>query len=124
MERLRKRAEFLAAAKGRRTGARSFTLQSRDRGEAEPAPPRIGLTVTKKIGGAVERNRIKRRLREALRRSLPLVGRPGFDYVVLARREILTLPFGELVNELVGAFTRAHGVTSRPDRLPHSGQKS
>lgn len=114
MERLRKRAEFLAAAAGRRTGARSFTLQSRERGESEPAPPRVGLTVTKKIGAAVERNRIKRRLREALRRSLPLAGRPGFDYVVLARREVLTVPFDELVAELVGALERAHGAKSRP----------
>jgi ribonuclease P protein component len=114
MERLKKRADFLAAAKGRRTGARSFTLQSLDRREADPAAARVGLTVSKKVGGAVERNRIKRRLREALRRSLPLVGRPGFDYVVLARREVLGLPFDALVDELVGAFARTHGASRAP----------
>ena len=66
--RLRRRADFQRAARGKRAQAESFALQSRLRAEAEggEAGPRVGFTVTRKIGGAVERNRIRRRLKAAL----------------------------------------------------------
>ena len=67
--------------------------------DAPVAGSRVGLTVTKKVGNAVERNRVKRRFREALRApALPV--RPDHDYVIVARREALSAPFASLVGEL------------------------
>ena len=63
MQRLKRRADFLAARDGARAPAGAFFVQARDRHDA--AGPRVGFTVTKKTGSAVERNRIRRRLREA-----------------------------------------------------------
>ena len=68
------------------------------------AGPRIGLTVTKKVGNAVVRNRIRRRLREALRKIAPDAGLPDHDYVVMARDRALTLGFEALIAEIGAAF--------------------
>jgi ribonuclease P protein component len=99
MERLRKRAEFLAVAGGSRVSRPGFLLQAlRDREAARRRPPRFGFTVTRKLGGAVLRNRIRRRLREAVR--LGGDGEPGTDYVLIGRHAALTLPFARLVADL------------------------
>ena len=66
MDRLKKRADFLAAAMGPRISRPAFIVQSRLRGDTGPA--RIGFTVSKKVGTATERNRVRRRLREIVRR--------------------------------------------------------
>lgn len=95
MDHLRKRRDFLAAAKAERAGATSFLMQGRDRGDAGTV--RVGFTVTKKTGNSVVRNRIRRRLREAVRRVLPDAGRAGFDYVLVAREAALRTPFETLV---------------------------
>jgi ribonuclease P protein component len=111
MERLRRRADFLAAAKGRRAGMRAFTLQARQRDASDAAETvRYGLTVTKKVGNAVERNRIKRRLRAAIRFDGGMAFVPGFDYVVVARREMLKLPFTDITTDLALALRRVHGI--------------
>ena len=97
MVRLRRRSEFLAAARGVRRARDAFVLQALPRPEPERAATiGIGLTVTRKIGGAVVRNRARRRLREALRLMLPGPARPGADYVVVARPAALTCPFAQL----------------------------
>lgn len=106
MDRLRKRRDFLAAAKAVRAGAASFLLQGRDRGDAGSV--RVGFTVTKKTGTAVVRNRIRRRLREAVRRVLPEAGRAGFDYVIVAREAALRTPFEGLVAEIARAVRKVH----------------
>ena len=67
MQRLRQRADFLAAASGAKAPATAFVLQARNRRDSAPA--RVGFTVSKKVGGAVERNRVRRRLREVVRLS-------------------------------------------------------
>ena len=119
-ERLRRRADFLRAAQGKRFFARGLTLQAAPRPiPSEPmetrAPgsmvplagkraPRFGFTVTKHSGGAVERNRIRRRLKEALRLLDPLPARPGHDYVIVARPEALSMPFQALQGELIRAL--------------------
>jgi len=104
---LRHRSEFLAAARGVRVHRDPFVLQGLPRGEAERAGKiGLGLTVTKKIGGAVVRNRARRRLREALRLMLPGPVRPGADYVVVARPPALSLPFARLQRELEAAFVQ------------------
>jgi ribonuclease P protein component len=94
-------------------------LQARRResaGAVEAAPPtpegiepRVGFTVTKKEGCAVERNRIRRRLREAVRLSGALHARDSYDYVVLGRRSALDASFATIVDEMVAAFGRVHG---------------
>jgi ribonuclease P protein component len=99
MERLRKRAEFRAVAGGIRVSRPGFLLQALGAGRADKArPPRFGFTVTKKLGGAVVRNRIRRRLREAVR--LTGDGEAGTDYVLIGRHAALTLQFERLVADL------------------------
>ena len=103
--RLRHRSEFLAAARGPRTARDAFVLQGIRRLEPERARCiGIGLTVTRKIGTAVVRNRARRRLREALRPTLPGPALPGHDYVVVARTAALTREFAALRRDLAGAF--------------------
>lgn len=97
-QRLRKRAEFLAVRRGERRRGPLFTLEVFDRGDGDP--PRIGFTVTKKTGNAVQRNRIRRRLREAVRLHAAADMAPGKDYVIVARDELLTAPFREIAAQL------------------------
>lgn len=105
--RLRHRREFLAAAKGQRVPRDAFLLQCVGRPEPERAGVvGIGLTVTKKIGNAVVRNRARRRLREALRLTLPGPACAAHDYVVLARPPALTRPFAQLRDELAAALAQ------------------
>jgi ribonuclease P protein component len=117
--RLRKRAEFLNAARGDRFHAAAFSLQAIAReGEAVDAagPARFGFTVTKKAGGAVERNRMRRRLREAVRRAAPMEAKPGFDYVIVARRQALEAGFDRLVGDLARAMRDIGEKPARPKR--------
>ncbi|MCS7267896.1 MAG: ribonuclease P protein component [Geminicoccaceae bacterium] len=100
---LKRRAEFLAAAKGLRLHAPSFVLQAVARPEA-PDRVGVGFTVTRKLGGAVERNRIRRRLREAVRAAADALEAGGLDIVIVARGTALTCPFAELVRSLRAAF--------------------
>lgn len=82
-----------------------FVLQAIFDGTEEPTrPARFGLTVTKKIGNAVVRNRIRRRLRAAVGAASPQA-QAGADYVLIARAAALTLPFERLVTDLSGCFT-------------------
>jgi ribonuclease P protein component len=107
--RLTKRAEFQRVSRGSRVSVETFTLQSRRRegAERDAASARIGLTVTKTVGGAVERNRIRRRLKEALRAASPLEAESDHDYVLMARREALGRRFAALVDDVRNAFRAA-----------------
>jgi ribonuclease P protein component len=104
MERLKQRAEFLAAAKGVKVPAAAFVLQALRR--SDEAAPRFGFTASKKVGNAVERNRVRRRLREIVRRT---PAEAGHDYVLIGRRTALKLPFDRMIAEFEGALTRLHG---------------
>lgn len=101
-KRLRKRAEFLAVRAGEKRRGRLFLLEARRRGDADD--PRLGITVTRKVGNAVVRNRIRRRLREAVRVHAADDMTAGTDYVIVARRDILAAPFGMLKSELSRRF--------------------
>jgi ribonuclease P protein component len=107
---LTRRADFVRAASGRKIRTRGLTLQMIAARSA--GPPRFGLTVTRKTGGAVVRNRIRRRLRSALQRATALAARPGHDYVIIARTEVLTMPYAVLVETLGGAFRDIHAGKS------------
>ncbi len=112
--RLTQRAEFQRAGRGKRVNTAAFTLQVNARGvEASAGAPRFGLTVTKKTGNSPVRHRIKRRLREAMRLASPLDARPGHDYVLMARREALSIRFDALVAEIARALSRAHARRDR-----------
>jgi ribonuclease P protein component len=114
MERLRQRADFLAAAAGARASVTGFVLQALRR--REDGLVRVGFTVSKKVGNAVERNRVRRRLREVVRLAPPDRMRPGFDYVLIGRRAALGLPFGRLSEDFGRALERVHTAPDRPTK--------
>lgn len=105
-----KRADFVRASRARRQGTPGIHLQGRKRGDGEADGIRVGFTCSKKVGNAVARNRAKRRLREAARIVLPELGRDGWDYVLVGRKDITaTLPFETLVADLRRAIKKVHG---------------
>lgn len=107
---LRKRAEFLAAARARRQATAGFLLQARRRDPDEGAEGvRVGFTCSKKVGNAVTRNRAKRRLRAIAREVLPGAGRPGWDYVLVGRPgATVDRPYADLLADLSGAVEAIH----------------
>ena len=108
MDRLRQRADFLAVADGARVNSAAFVLQGRRRDDLGPI--RIGFTVTKKNGTATERNRIRRRLRELVKRLDDDVDvmamRPHHDYVLVGRRDALSRNFATMLDDLRTALNR------------------
>ncbi|MFM5906531.1 MAG: ribonuclease P protein component [Novosphingobium sp.] len=120
LEKLKRRADFLAANRGLRIARPGFVLLARpnDIGEI-----RFGITVTKKIGNAVVRNRMKRRFRELLRDALPVEGLAGHDYVLIGREGGVERDFALLRSELSAALSRAAQGKGDPPRRPRaSGQ--
>jgi ribonuclease P protein component len=111
MQRLRHRADFLAAAAAVKVSTKAFIVQMRDRRDSGPA--RVGFTVSKKVGNAVERNRVRRRLREIVRRAPSEATRPGNDYVLVGRRAGLNAPFGGLLEDFKSALRRLNDARSK-----------
>jgi ribonuclease P protein component len=110
---LRKRSEFLAANKGLRVarpGVVLLALPNQGLGK------RYGVTVTKKIGNAVVRNRMKRRLRELARALLPVEGLPDHDHVLIGREGGVERDFGLMRDELSEALARAMAGKGDPPR--------
>ena len=110
MERLRRRADFLAAATGVRASAACFVLQARTRGDTGPV--RVGFTVSRKVGNAVVRNRVRRRLREVVRlaqkTNTSALMQRGTDYVLIGRRAALEAAIDRLAADLAGALDQVH----------------
>jgi ribonuclease P protein component len=104
MDRLRQRADFLAVANGARANSAAFVVQSRRRDDSGPV--RVGFTVTKKNGTATERNRIRRRLRELVKRLDVITMRPHSDYVLVGRRAALNRDFATMLDDLRSALHR------------------
>ena len=110
--RLKKRREFLrAASRGKRAARPGLVLQAL---AGEPGALRLGFTVTKKVGNAVVRNRIRRRLKEAVRLAGAAAADPGRDFVLVGRRPALDMPFSDLVSDVVGAVRAAASVKTGP----------
>jgi ribonuclease P protein component len=103
-----RRADFVAANAGKRAAMPGFVLLVRDRGDGNPAP-RLGITVTKKIGNAVVRNRMKRRLRALAREILDAPAVAGADHILIGRNGGIERDYALLGTELakaVGKLTR------------------
>jgi ribonuclease P protein component len=104
---LRKRADFVAANSGKRISTPGFLLLVRDREDGDPAM-RVGFTVTRKIGGAVVRNRMKRRFRALAREVVPARGLAGADHVMIGRAKGIERDFALLRSELESALDSVH----------------
>jgi ribonuclease P protein component len=117
--RLTRRADFQRVSRGRRRALDAFTLQAaaRPSEDVADAVARVGFTVTKKVGNAVVRNRVRRRLKAALGAAAPLEAEADCDYVLMGRREALARPFAALVHDLREAF-RAVGRNDKHGRRP------
>lgn len=134
MDRLKKRSDFLSVARGHKQVRRALVLQAwqhQIEGHEQPAreqiangTTRIGFTVTKKVGNAVVRNRVRRRLKEAVRlleKSGSAGGQvppflPDTDYVVVGRLSALTMSFSEIQQDLVSALAKIGAQISRRSR--------
>ncbi len=138
---IKRRAHFLRVRGGARWACACFALECRSRvfearvqpqsvgADTGSKPPseesqtgaRFGFTVTKKLGNAVVRNRIKRRLREAVRHSASPYSLPDHDYVLIAREAALRRPFADLITDLQTALQRVHA--KGPARSKDGGPK-
>jgi len=119
---LTKRADFLAANKGLRNARPGFVLLTRpNQGQGM----RMGITVTKKVGNAVIRNRMKRRFRELLREALPGHGLTDHDHVLIGRVGGIERDFGVMADELLKALERAEQGKGDParGRRPRRGDR-
>jgi ribonuclease P protein component len=104
MDRLRRRVDFLAVSGAARTASPAFVVQRRARGD--DGPVRVGFTVSKKVGTATERNRVRRRLRELVKRAGVISMRPHSDYVLVGRRGALHRGFAIMLEDLRLALHR------------------
>ena len=102
---MKKRRDFLSAAKGKTCALGAVATQGRDRAD-DAALIRLGFTATRRIGGAVVRNRAKRRLREAARLLAPLHAKPGCDYVFIARQGTASRPWTRLLDDMKATLIR------------------
>jgi ribonuclease P protein component len=100
---MRQRAEFTATVRGRRAGGPALVVHYRASEHAEPT--RVGFIVSRSVGGAVARNRVRRRLRHLMRDRL--IGLPaGSRVVVRANTPAVTAPARELAAQLDAALAR------------------
>ena len=113
IERLKKRADFLACAKAPACARGALVVQARPREDQQPLV-RAGFTATRRVGGAVVRNRAKRRMREAARRLLPDLAHPGLDYVFIARGGVTTRPWPRLLDDVKTALLRLAAERDSP----------
>ena len=116
MDRLRQRADFLAVANGARASSAAFVVQARRRDD--DGPIRVGFTVTRKNGTATERNRIRRRLRELVKRLDAISMRPHSDYVLVGRRAALNRDFAAMLDDLRSALHRLDRQPKNPVARP------
>lgn len=124
--RLRRRRDFVRASKtGARLSRAAFTLQMAERSEDAGGEARFGFTVTKKVAGAVGRNRIRRRLKAALRLDGGSDAAIGRDYVFIAKPAALTMAFDEILAQMAEGLARLSSRRAEPRRPnPKTGPKA
>ena len=109
---LKKRSDFLRLRGGKRYTTKSLVLQSAklevSSEKSNEMAPRVGYTVTKKVGNAVVRNRIKRRLREVAQKVIPDKSKPHHDYVIIGKHGALTRDFLSIQKDLEQALDHVH----------------
>lgn len=115
--RLKNRPQFLAVRNGEKRRGPFFLVEVLDR-KLPDAEPRVGFTVTKKQGNAVERNRMKRRLREAVRQKAGSAMKNGHDYVIVAHRDLLAASFADMISAL------SERLESKPKNKRSEGTRS
>ena len=110
MLRLQQRKEFVrVAASGRKCVTRSLVMQAGKRPTtSEEKAAGLGFTCTKRLGGAVIRNRVRRRLKAAAQQLAPQLARPGQDYVIIGRQQAIDCPFRMIEEDMAYAFRRIH----------------
>ncbi|WP_290994481.1 ribonuclease P protein component [Hyphomicrobium sp.] len=117
---LKARSEFLAVRGGRRSSTPAFLVEMRERPDVITRAvegPRFGFTITKKIGNAVTRNRIRRRLKAAFAADLKQRTLGACDYVVVARRAALDRPYALLLGDVTQAMSALqHGRPARANK--------
>lgn len=118
MEHLKRRQDFVAAARAPSAATPGLVLQALNRQDS--ALPRLGFTCSKKIGNSVTRNRAKRRLREAARLVLCKTARNGFDYVLIGRMATARRDFADLQKDLASALKRLHAT---PNEVADKGKR-
>lgn len=128
VDRLTKRSEYLAARHGKKRRGKYFMLEILDRQDiathGELRPPRIGFTVTKRQGNAVIRNRIRRRLKEAVRLEAHKFLKPGHDYVLIGHDELLDASFSDIIYSLEQRFNNSkNSDRTRQLREPYVNQE-
>ena len=109
---LKVRRDFLDAAKGLKYVRRGLVLQAVEKCDPSDDIIHYGLTVTKKVGKAVTRNRVRRRLRAVANDILPAKGRRGFHYVLIGRITTLDRSYDKLAKDLDTALERVHDMAS------------
>lgn len=120
LSRLKRRADFLRVAGMRRKWVTpGLLLQVAPAPENAPVSEvadilRLGFTVSRKVGNAVTRNRARRRLKAAADHVMPLHAAPGFDYVLIGRRETVARPFSLLLQDLQTALKRLNVMQPEP----------
>ena len=114
LEKLRARSDYIAAAKAKHVSTTGFVLQAHKRVKTSAPRLRYGVTCSKKVGNAVARNRAKRRLRALANSVLPLLGREGWDYVLIGRAQAtVNQPFDMLLENLRFALKKLHQGETR-----------
>jgi ribonuclease P protein component len=121
MERLLRRRDFLAAARGLSQAAPAVVVQLRPREDA--GPPRVGFTVTSKLGHAVRRNRIRRRLKEAVRLAAADCFRAGNDYVIIGRAATIERSFQKLAGDIISAIDQLHRKLEHSNAAAAAGKR-
>lgn len=121
---LKKRADFVRlSSHGHKFIVSSFILLAAPTADSTGNSIRFGLTATRKLGGAVVRNRIRRRLRAAFREIASSHARSGYDYVLIARKSALHCPYSTLIRDLTFALPRLHRTMAR-EEVPTSEGKT
>jgi ribonuclease P protein component len=121
VQRLKRRSEYLRIARNGRKWAMPGLVLQVGRGDArngstdQAATMRVGFTASRKVGNAVARNRVRRRLRAAAEEILPVHAKPGRDYVIIGRLATLRRPFHALLGDLENALKRVGAYRSGPE---------